>query len=60
MTHFLELDAALLETKVNASLLHRSQYQDQRSVAVDTFTWAAEQAGKVAGVPLAEGYQGWF
>lgn len=58
MTHYLELDMDLLNAKVDASNLHRSQYQDNRPI--DTFQWVAEEIGKVANVGMAEGYQGWF
>ena len=57
MTHYLELTVTL-GCKVNASSLHRSQYQD--IAPWDTFHFVAEMAGKVAGVSLAEGYQAWF
>jgi LmbE family N-acetylglucosaminyl deacetylase len=58
MTHFLELNDNLLGAKVNSSSLHKSQYQG--IPPWETFQFVAEQAGKVAGVPLAEGYQAWF
>jgi LmbE family N-acetylglucosaminyl deacetylase len=58
MTHFLELDEKLLGAKVNASSLHKSQYQGMPPW--ETFRFVAEQAGKAARVELAEGYQGFF
>jgi LmbE family N-acetylglucosaminyl deacetylase len=58
MTHYLELDENLLNKKVDASSKHFSQYQNVRPI--ETFQWVAEQAGEVAGVGMAEGYQGWF
>eukprot|EP00750_Incisomonas_marina_P014239 INCI17623.2.p2 GENE.INCI17623.2~~INCI17623.2.p2 ORF type:complete len:194 (-),score=31.58 INCI17623.2:817-1320(-) len=58
MTHFFELEKDTLDKKIAASNLHRSQYQDV--APIDTFTWVAEQIGKVTNVEYAEGYQGWF
>lgn len=58
MTHYFELNADLLNNKVLASSMHRSQYQGEKPL--DTFQWVAEQVGEVCNVSLAEGYQGWF
>ena len=58
MTHYLELNNNMLNKKVDASSKHFSQYQNVRPI--ETFQWVAEQAGEVANVTLAEGYQGWF
>ena len=58
VTHCLKLDEGLLNQKVEASFMHRSQYQNVKPM--ETFQWVAEQVGAVCGGGLAEGYQGWF
>jgi LmbE family N-acetylglucosaminyl deacetylase len=58
ITHYFEMDIDLLNKKVDASALHKSQYQNVRPL--QTFQWVAKQIGQVANVSFAEGYQGWF
>eukprot|EP00040_Diaphanoeca_grandis_P020709 m.110098 g.110098 ORF g.110098 m.110098 type:complete len:310 (-) comp28010_c0_seq1:238-1167(-) len=60
ITHYLTFDAPLLQTKVNASLLHKSQYQNMVTDAFGTFEWVAQRVGDVVNSTYAEGYQGWF
>jgi LmbE family N-acetylglucosaminyl deacetylase len=57
ITHYLSLDDVLIQRKARALASHRSQYPTPPLEAV---RWTAAKVGAEIGVPLAEGYLGWF
>lgn len=61
MTHYIDLSGAAFDDKVNALLLHKSQYGlfDPQVIKAGV-RWIGEQVGKEAGIGLAEGFTAFF
>lgn len=60
ITHYHELTPSLLERKITASAIHRSQYQDNISFINASVRFWDGQSGAAVGFPFAETFVGYY
>lgn len=59
ISHFVELEQADFDRKIQALALHKSQFVDMKATRA-RYHWMLSQLGKLVGVPLAETFRGFF
>lgn len=60
ITHYHELTPTLLDNKIDASAIHRSQYEDNVPFINASVRFWDQQSGAAVGVPYAETYVGYY